>query len=224
MSYINDFQQSFLEVADLKGIDRKGLSNALSESKDLVVYDLSYERMFVSANARISASDEPTLFEIVEQANTNGLLDEFEYQSLIQLGEKVKASYEGLVSDDELKNFIFGLKDEWLAQGYTVNSQNGQVMGFTLAISLSSLEWWENNSDAGLIQDSNGRVSVLPLWAAYDISGGIIGGAVAAIGQYVLYGSISWDTVGWSALAGAVNASTGAAGKVGLWLTRVFVR
>ena len=104
----------------------------------------------------------------------------------------------------------------------TVNSQNGQIMGFTLAISLSSLEWWENNSDAGLIKDSNGRVSVLPLWAAYDISGGIIGGAVAASGQYVLNGDISWDAVGWSALGGAVSASTGAASKVALWVTRVF--
>ena len=55
----------------------------------------------------------------------------------------------------------------------TVNSQNGQIMGFTLAISLSSLEWWENNSDAGLIQDSNGRVvRTCPAWAAADISGG----------------------------------------------------
>jgi hypothetical protein len=222
LNYVNEFQLSFLEKADLKGIDKKYLSDALVSSSELVVFDLTYEKMFLSPNARTSESDEPTLFELVEEANSKGLLDNFEYQSLKNLGEKVKDSYDGFVSDNELKAYISDLKYEWIAQGYTEESENGRIMAYVLAISLSSLEWWEANPDAGLTENSNGRVMALPAWAAADIGGAIVSGAIAASGQYTLTGEVNWEVVGWSALGGGISTSTGAAGKVAGFISKLF--
>jgi hypothetical protein len=138
------------------------------------------------------------------------------------LGEKVKLSYEGVISDFELKSFTLQLKDEWLAMGYTVDSENGRIMAYTLAISLASLEWWEENPDGLKSSRSLKSALALPAWAAADIGGAIVSGAIAASGQYTLTGEVNWEVVGWSALGGGVSTSTGAAGKVGKWISSMF--
>lgn len=206
LNYIDDFQQSFLAVTDLKGIDRIGLSNA-----------------------RTTGNNESTLPEIIEQANLEGLLDEFEYQSLVTLGQKVKMSYKGLLSESELQAYVEVLQIEWVNQGYTVESEYGQTLAFVLSISRASLEWWEENPDAGLTTNiPNGRVAVLPAWAAADIGGAIVGGAWRAINSYQRQlpgnrdlGNIDWEGVGRSALGGAIIASTGASIRLGGWLTSI---
>lgn len=47
-----------------------------------------------------------------------------------------------------------------------------------------------------------------------------MGGVTAAAGQAIVNGEVSLGTVGWSALAGAVSASTGAVGKILKWFTK----
>lgn len=217
LDYVDKFQQSFLEKVDLKGINKVKLSSALSESKDLVIYDLTYEKLFIPANLRTLDSEEPTLFELVEQANEAGLLDDFEHKHLIELADKVKASYEGLVSGSELRGFVSDLKNRWAAQGYTTRTQGGQVIAFALTIASSSLNWWEANPEAGL-EGTNGRVLALPAWAAADIRGAIWGGATGAIASYTTGGEVAWEAVGIGALSGAISTSTGGAGKLGRWL------
>lgn len=218
LNYLDEFQQDFLEQVDLKGLDKNEISKVLRKSKELSIHEKAYQEMFVRSKERSSNNTEPTLFELLDLVKQKGLLDEFEYRSLTELGTKVKDSYEGYISDDDLKEFVKGLKDEWIEQGYTVESQNGILMGYALSISLSSLDWWEENADAGLTVSSKGKVMALPAWAALDIGGAIVSGTIAASGQAILAEEVSWDVVGYAALGGAVATSTGAAGKVAKWL------
>lgn len=224
IDYVNTFQQQFLKSTSLSESEKQMLSAAIIETKRFVDFDYSYNKMFPNQeNRQKSASiDEMTLFELVEKSKEDGLIDEFEYNSLMALGEKVKLSYEGVISDFELKSFTLQLKDEWLAMGYTVDSENGRIMAYTLAISLASLEWWEENPDGLKSSRSLKSALALPAWAAADIGGAIVSGAIAASGQYTLTGEVNWEVVGWSALGGGVSTSTGAAGKVGKWISSMF--
>jgi hypothetical protein len=61
----------------------------------------------------------------------------------------------------------------------------------------------------------------LPAWAAADIGGAIVSGAIAASGQYTLTGEVNWEVVGWSAVGGGISTSTGAAGKVASFISKL---
>lgn len=225
IEYINEFQHEFLESTNLTKEEKQMLSASLSETKMLVDFDYSYSKLFPSQKNRqkITSIDEMSLFELIENSKANGLIDEFEHNSLKLLGEKVKQSYEGIISDNELKSFALQLKDEWLSMGYTVDSENGRIMAYTLAISLASLEWWEENPEGLKSTRSSLAVAMaLPAWAAADIGGAIVSGAIAASGQYAITGEVNWEVVGWSALGGGVSTSTGAAGKIGKWISNLF--
>jgi len=92
------------------------------------------------------------------------------------------------------------------------------MVGTILAISISSIEWWEENPDAldGLAARSElNQKSLIAPWLATDIGGAIIGGVYAGV-----VGN-SWRSAAYGALGGAVFASTGAAGRLGRWLFRV---
>ena len=95
-------------------------------------------------------------------------------------------------------------------------------MAYTLAISISSLQWWEDHALTGVSENANGRVMALPAWAALDIGGALVSGAIAASGQYTLTGEVNWEVVGWSATGGAVSSSTGVVGKIGKWIGGLF--
>lgn len=218
LNYLNDFQQDFLQQVDLKGLDKNELSRALSNSKDLSIHEKAYQKMFIRSKKSTSFNNEPTLFELLSMVREEGLLDEFEYQSLTELSTKVKDSYEGYISDDELKTFVLDLKSEWLEQGYTVDSQNGILMAYALSISLASLDWWEENAAAGLNKSRKGKVMALPAWAALDIGGAIVGATVTISGQAAFADEINWEIVGYGTLATGITTSTGAAGKVAKWL------
>lgn len=218
LNYLDDFHQDFLQKANLKGLNRNYISKSLSNYKELSVYEKAYQRMFVRSNKSSTLNKGTTLFELLNTLKEDELLDEFEYQSLTELSSIVKESYDGNVSDDELKKFVLNLKKKWLKQDYTVDTKNGILMAYVLSISLSSLDWWENNTDAGVTTSSKGKVIALPAWAAMDIGGAIVSGAIAASGQGLLADEVSWDVVGYAALGGAVATSTGAAGKVAKWL------
>lgn len=218
LNYLNDFQQNYLFEADLKGLDKHRLSEALNNSKELSVHEKAYEKMFIRSKSDSEFNEEPSLYDLLTIAKEQGVVDTFEYTSLTQLSDKVKGSYEGSVSGAELKSFVVSLKEEWEEQEYTTESENGILMAYALSISLASIEWWEENTDAGLTETTSGKVMALPAWAAMDIGGAIVSGAIAVSGQAILADDISWDVVGYAALGGAVATSTGAAGKVAKWL------
>ena len=106
--------------------------------------------------------------------------------------------------------------------GYENNGE-GEMVATFLAISISSLEWWEENPDAlGIFSSRNNasKSQLIAPWLAADLVGGLVSGVTAAAGQAIVNGEVSLGTVGWSALAGAVSSSTGAVGRIVSWLTK----
>lgn len=95
------------------------------------------------------------------------------------------------------------------------------MVGTILAISMASLEWWGQNSDAldDLASKNNAanRALIAP-WVAADLVGATWGGATGAIASYAGTGEVNWTAVGVGALSGAVSGSTGAIGKIAKWL------
>lgn len=226
LNYVNKFQQNFLSTISLEKEDKTMLSKSLEQTKELIVYDYAYLKMFSSSEKtrKSSSLEEMSLFELIEDCKNKELIDEFEYVSLLELGEKVKESYEGIISDNELKTFVLQLKNEWIEKGYTIDSKNGRIMVYTIAISLASLQWWEENPE-GIEKSKIFRATrLLPAWASADIGGAIWGGATGAIASYIASGGegVSWEAVGIGALSGAISTSTGAAAKLGKWITSLF--
>lgn len=56
------------------------------------------------------------------------------------MGQIVKDNHDGLISNYEFKSTILQHKDEWIAKGYLIDSDNGHALAITLAISLASIE------------------------------------------------------------------------------------
>lgn len=89
-----------------------------------------------------------------------------------------------------------------------------------LAISIASIEWWEENPDA--FADNTKSTKALPVWAAADVVGGVLGAGMSAAAQYGVNGDVNWEIVGYSALGGAVAGSTGIVGKAAKWISGLF--
>ena len=156
---------------------------------------------------------------VVYQARSIGMIDDFEYNKLEQIGQIVKDNCDGIVSNDELKRCIMAIDDEAKEYYGSTNSNDGQTLAITLSIAFASIEWWEENPDAfGDINNSK----VLPAWVGADIAGAAYGAIVSGVGSYVTTGSVNWGGVGISAAAGAISGSTGIIGKAGKWLTNLF--
>jgi hypothetical protein len=90
-----------------------------------------------------------------------------------------------------------------------MDSPEGALLGSVFAISLHSLDWWENNPDA--VSDS--KLKVIPLWLLRDAIGAIIGG----LQQYQEeldggMGEHSGRRIAIGAVVGGLSASAGAIG------------
>ena len=225
LDYILKFQLDYLESTKISDKEKSRLQKALTNHKTLLVFDRTYQDLTSTNinNGRTSDNSQSySMQDAIENAYKNKLIDEFEYESLSKLRSKVIQSYEGEISETELKEYLINLKNNWLNQGYTVDFPNGRIMAYTLAISISSLQWWEDHALTGVSENANGRVMALPAWAALDIGGALVSGAIAASGQYTLTGEVNWEVVGWSAAGGAVSSSTGVVGKIGKWIGGLF--
>ena len=186
---------------------------------------MAHEIMFVSPEDRSFFNNISTLEMSIEEANKTGMLDDFEYRSLLDLTYKLNDIYKGI--DIDLRNYIENLEKSWLTQNYEINSNHGQILGIVLSISKSSLDWWEAHPEAGLDFSPKGRIMAAPLWVGADIGGAIWGGVTGAVASYSASavnnngdGEVSWTAVGIGALSGAVSTSTGAAGRLGKWIAR----
>jgi hypothetical protein len=127
-----------------------------------------------------------------------------------------------LISDYELKKIILQIKNEWIAKGYSIDSDNGHALAITLAILLASIEWWEENPDA--FGDNQKNTKASPAWAAADVVGAGYSAVVAEIGSYSTTGEVNWGEVRIAAVGGAVAGSTGIIRKAGKWLSGLFKR
>src|SRR5690606_28925918 len=99
------------------------------------------------SNGRIN-SDEADIFQTIEVLKSNGLISNFGYNLLISYSNDIKANYESILPDSELKSKTIQYISDFENHGYTVDSGEGEMIGNILAISIASIEWWEENPDA----------------------------------------------------------------------------
>lgn len=215
---INNFNKEFVSELNLNVVEKQNLTQGLEDNKSLVITSNLTTRSFSSGNTK--PSNEENLFTLIEKLKVQNLINEKTYDILYRLSSDLKLNYEKQLSDADLKQNINRLITEFNDLGYDVTSGEGQMVATILAISISSIEWWEENPDAF----ANNKISTkaLPVWAAADLVGGVLGAGMSAAAQYGVNGDVNWEVVGYSALGGAVTGSTGVVGKAAKWLSGLF--
>ena len=206
---INQFNRDFVNSIELSFNEKMVLISELERTKELVKKSILISKAFGNNHQKSSDDSDQNLFDMIESLYNNGTIGNESYQILHSLANDLKDNYEGTLSDSQLKTNVISLINEFNDIGFSEGSE-GEMVGTVLAISISSIEWWEQNPDAS----GNNRIAP---WLAADLVGGAISGVVAASGQAVINGDVDWATVGWSALGGAVSASTGAVGRILRW-------
>jgi hypothetical protein len=99
-------------------------------------------------------------------------------------------------------------------------TDDGDLTGLVLAISLRSAQWWAANPTAATL-DGVVQERVAP-WVATDAAGALLGATVSAWTQYAQSGDVSLGRVASGAVVAAVSASTGLVGKMAKGITRFF--
>ena len=222
IEYVNQFNQAFADEINLSISEKGLLKKYLEENKRFVDTSSFYQEVFVRSNnlRNDGESSQGLLLDNLEESYEKDLIDVFEYENLKLIGLKTKENYDGIMSDNELKSLLIDIKEAWISKNYEDNSEYGRTLAFVLTISLSSLEWWEENPDAPFFDLRS--TTALPALVGADIAGAIVGGVSGGIGSYIITGSVNWGSVGWGAASGAICGSTGVVGKLGGWITSLF--
>jgi len=223
IDFINNFNKNFIDGLDISNNEKSLLAIEFDKTKNFVVEDNLIENSFGnSIFSKAQNEDEVSIFSIVDNLKNENHITDKSYEILTSLSNSLKQNYEGNLSDEQLKLDVENLITDFNSFGYENNGE-GEMVATFLAISISSLEWWEENPDALDIFSSRYKASKSQLiapWLASDLVGGLVSGVTAAAGQAIVNGEVSLGTVGWSALAGAVSASTGAVAKIVKWLIK----
>ena len=221
---IYQFNKDFVTSLDISATEKNLLIADLDKTKSLVKEDVLISKSFgIALNNKYyskNQENEENLFDIIENLKTDGKINNESYQILNSLSNDLKANYEGSLSDNQLKINVQSLINDFNNAGYSENS-DGEMVGTVLSISISSIEWWEQNPDALDNLESRSNVSnkaVIAPWLAADLVGAAWGGATGAIASYAGAGEVNWTAVGIGAASGAISGSTGAIGKIANWL------
>lgn len=190
-------------------VDARALVNRLRRGETRAIDDINFEKI---------PADEISFDEAIFVARELQLIDDFEGAKFREIGDMVILNADGQLSNADLKTYLLGVVDEWNAQVYDKNSKQGQALGMTLAISLASLEYWEENPDQVMAP-----TRALPIVLANDIAGAAVGALVNIYWTTVINDQpVDWGKVGDGALSGALLGSSGVVGKLGKWLSKLF--
>lgn len=171
-------------------------------------------------NGRV-AQGEGTVFESLALLRESGAINSFSHDLLMKLSHDTMRNYEGSLSNVKLKSNILSYIREFDRHGYPSGSGEGGMVGAILAISIASLEWWEQYPEIYEPGGENSKVMMVP-WVAADIAGGIVGGVGGALIEKGFAGEVNWGSVGAGAVVGAVTTSTGIVSRFGAWIHRRF--
>lgn len=217
---IYEFNKKFVSSLNISNTEKNILVANLEKNKSFVKEDILIAKSFGNSFSKKTYENEENLFEKIDNLKKDEIINDNSYQILNSLSNDLKANYNGILSDSHLKTNVQLLINEFNSIGYSKDSE-GEMVGVVLAISIASIEWWEQNPDAlGTLASKNStsnKALIVP-WLAADLVGGAVSSVVAIGGQAAINGEINWGTVGWSALGGAVSGSTGAVGKIAKWL------
>ena len=217
---ISDFNKEFVSTLDLPFKDKQILIQSLENNKELVVTAKLTEKSFSSNKLKSGDIENANIFELIEYLKSTSQINENSYDILSKLSTDLKSNYENSLSDEQLKSNIQGLISEFDNYGYDLESGEGEMVGTILAVSIASIEWWKENPEA--FGDNLKSAKALPVWAAADIVGGVLGAGLSAGAQYAVNGEVNWFVVGISAVGGAVAGSTGIVGKAAKYLSKLF--
>ena len=142
-----------------------------------------------------------------------GKISNTTYRISLTLSTNLKDNLGGKLSDNDLKNSIGILINQYNSLGYETNTE-GEMIGTILSIAKHSTEYREEN-DTGY---TSGRTLAIPVWRKEDIAG-VVSDVISASGQAAINGEINGNVVVWSAAGGAISGSTGLVGKIVRWLT-----
>ncbi len=87
-----------------------------------------------------------------------------------------------------------------------------------------SFESFDINPDIITLSEGIDQKSTkaLQVWVGADIAGAAVGATQSAIISYTTTGEVNWESVGLSAVGGAIVGSTGIIGKAGKWISNLF--
>lgn len=217
---ISNFNKEYAASLDLSMKDRQNLIKSLDNHKEFVLSDKLTEKSFGNSYLKSGKIEDANIFELIENLKSTSTINEETYNILNRLSLDLKSNYEYSLSDAQLKLNVLQLIGEFREIGYKTDSGEGKMLGTILALSISSIEWWEENPDA--FGENLKSTKALPVWAAMDIVGGVIGAGMSVAIQASVNEEVNWEIVGYSALGGAVVGSTGIIGKAGKWLSGLF--
>lgn len=228
--YLADFNLATIAKSGLVGPEQAdNLRESLTVSEGFAIPgELDYlaivpEVREIRRRARL-ATDNQEEDDPISYLNEKGSLNDAEQDllertfSALYHCETGSAPFESFADSLEVIKAEFGRTDLTEFE----NGQDGLVALSMLALTEASYEWWGANPDAAdeyaqSIQENARTSSVMPGPAAVvvaDISGAAFSAAITAGGQYALNGSIDGRAVAWSAVGGAITASTGLVGRV----------
>ena len=220
IDYINDFNKSYIGKLDISTDEKEFLSNEFDKTKAFVVEDNLIENSFGNSIFNKTKAnqnkEEISIFTLISDLKNQNEINENSQIILLDLAHSLKDNYQGKLSNDLLRFKVEKLIVDFNSFGYENNGE-GAMVATILAISISSLDWWDQNPDAlGVYSPRNEsqKSQLIAPWLAADLIGGLVSGVTAAAGQAIINGEVDLGTVGWSALAGAVSASTGIVGKI----------
>mgnify|MGYP001400306816 CR=1 FL=1 len=218
IDFITAFQNDFLKTCHMSYSEKELISKDMEQFKNLVDIENTM-RLVGVAHGETKNEDTVSVFTLIETAEVENILDTFELRMLTKISELAKMGFEGTITDYQFMRALQKMKNDWIAMGYLVEENCGYVSGCAIAISIASMEWWELNPDAGMLE-TKGSYVLIPAWAVADAVGAIWGATSGAIGSYVINGEVRWGSVGFGALSGAVAGSTGVVGKVAKWISK----
>ncbi len=209
IDFVNEFNKKFVETLDISTKDKEIFKRELDRTKSYINSVELTERAF----RKSPESNKIKLVGLIDDLKRDGVFSQNSYDLVNKLIVNLKSNYENKLSNKDFKKVINNIILDFDNSNYSVDSKEGELVATILSISISSVEWWEQNPDA--FNDKEGISTYgLPVWAGADIAGAIYGGVTGATSSKFAGGSVSWKAIGVSAVAG----STGVVGK---WISKL---
>jgi len=195
-------KENFLLLSPTKARAMLDTEETFTESEVYTMIDASYFRGEIDAFERDAFT---SLIDWSIEYTTGGMTEWVFVQNVTQLINNWELRY----SNSDYSNLV---DNDGHTRDIAIDEiPHGALSGVVLNISQSSIEYWEGTG-----------TRALPLIAAQDIVGAVIGGVSGAAGSAIVGGSVNWGSVAWGAAVGAVTGSTGVVGKVAKYLTKLF--
>jgi len=222
VTYINKVNLSYTNKVYLpNSIDKGTLENSLNNSKRFITTENLTSELFRSTTKsnvksysinKVTHKTDINIFEIIQIIKDENIISDFGADLLNTFSQNIEDNYNGILSDYELKQNLKIIIKSFDNHLYQSDSNEGALIGEVLNISLSSIEWWEQNTEEfgnpSNVRNMQKAPQLLP-WVAADL-GGAVGGALGSILDNAFNGeSINWRSAGAWAVGGAVGSSTG---------------